>query len=386
MASVRRFLKKETNASFFLFGPRGTGKSFWICKMYPDAKYIDLLDSEEFQKYFLHPERLIELKEGNPNIQKFIIDEIQKAPRLLDSIHLLIERHKDAQFILTGSSARKLRNQGVNLLGGRGLLCKMHPYMATELGEKFDFNKALGIGTIPLIWHSSDAKKQLYSYIHLYLREEVQLEGLTRNLLHFNRFLEAVSFSHAAVLNISNVAQECGVNRKTVEGYLGILEDLMLGYRIEVFTKKAKRLLSQHPKFYFFDTGVFRTLRPIGPLDKDSEIDGPALEGLVEQHLRAWCDYSRGNHKLHFWRTRGGLEVDFIVYGENGLYALEVKNSDRIRTDDLEALNAFSEDYPIAQLYLLYRGKETLKKGNILCVPCEKFLRALVPDSWPFKS
>jgi predicted AAA+ superfamily ATPase len=256
--------------------------------------------------------------------------------------------------------------------------------MAAELKEAFDLQRAMDFGTIPLAWHASDARKRLHAYLHLYLREEVQSEGLTRNLFTFNRFLEFISFSHGAGLNLTNVARECGVSRKTVEGYVGILEDLMLGYRLNVFTPKAQRLLAQHPKFYFFDSGVFHTCRPIGPLDKPSEINGPALEGLVAQHFKAWCDYTHTPHTLYFWKTRTGLEVDFVIYGESGLYAVEVKNSDRLYPNDLAGLKAFRKDYPMACLFLLYRGKETLKKGDILCLSCEEFLRNLTPDRWPF--
>ena len=192
-----------------------------------------------------------------------------------------------------------------------------------------------------------------------------------------------MSFAHGSVLNLSAVARDSHVSRKTVEGYLEILEDLLLGFRIEVFTKRAKRVLAAHPKFYFFDAGVFRANRPAGPLDVPSELDGAALEGLVAQHLRAWCDYSRGRHELRYWQTRAQVEIDFVVYGESGLYALEVKNSRQIRPEDLRGLKAFAEDYPESRRYLLYRGKERLKRDGILCLPCEEFLVQLLPDQFP---
>jgi predicted AAA+ superfamily ATPase len=192
-----------------------------------------------------------------------------------------------------------------------------------------------------------------------------------------------MSFSHASVLNLANIARDSHINRKTVENYLHILEDLLLGFRIEVFTKRAKRELAAHPKFFFFDTGVFRANRPQGPLDSPSELNGLALEGLVAQHMRAWCDYSAGTHHLHYWQTRARVEVDFIIYGESGLYAVEVKNSQRVRPEDLRALKSFAEDYPKARLYLLYRGKDRLLQDGVLCIPCEEFLLALKPDRFP---
>jgi predicted AAA+ superfamily ATPase len=181
------------------------------------------------------------------------------------------------------------------------------------------------------------------------------------------------------VLNLSNISRECQISRKTVEGFVEILEDLLLGIKVPVFTRRARRELAAHPKFYFFDAGVFQANRPAGPLDSPEGIDGPALEGLVAQHLSAWCDYTGGNHRLHFWHTRSQVEVDFIVYGESGLYAIEVKNSRKVRPEDLRALASFGGDYPKSQRFLLYRGKERLLRDNVLCMPCEEFLLLLRP-------
>lgn len=192
--------------------------------------------------------------------------------------------------------------------------------------------------------------------------------------------MEAISFSHGSILNISNVARECSIERKVVEGYVKILEDILLAFRIPVFTRRAQRALVSHPKFYFFDTGVFRTLRPRGPLDRPEEIEGAALEGLVAQHLRAWIAYQGNKYELFFWRSRAGVEVDFVMYGEQGIFAVEVKNSNRIRPKDLRSLNAFRQDYPQGKALFLYRGNERLLKNEILCIPCEEFLKELAPD------
>jgi predicted AAA+ superfamily ATPase len=235
------------------------------------------------------------------------------------------------------------------------------------------------VGLLPLVWQAPNPEDLLRSYVALYIREEVQMEGLVRRLSHFNRFLEAISFSQGSPLNMNAVAQECGVDRKTVDGYVGILEDLLLAYRIPVFTKRAKREMSMHPKFYFFDPGVYRSLRPKGPLDHPHEIDGHALESLVAEHLRAWIDYGRRDAALSFWRTRSGNEVDFVVYGPKDFWALEVKNTDRLSETDGRGLNAFLNDYPEADAILLYRGTQKLKRGRILCCPCEDFLRQLHP-------
>jgi len=295
----------------------------------------------------------------------------------------LIERKTGAQFVLTGSSARKLRRQGVNLLGGRASQRLMHPFMAAELGKRFKLTTALRQGMLPVVWSADDPIAVLEAYNALYLQEEVQMEGLVRNVGGFARFLEAMSFSHAAVLNLTNVAREAQVNRKTIEGYLDILEDLLLGFRLEVFARRAKRALAAHPKFYFFDAGVFRANRPAGPLDSTTELDGAALEGLVAQHLHAWCDYSKGKHTLQYWQTRSRVEVDFVLYGESGIRAIEVKNSKRIDAGDLTGLKHFAEDYPQASRYLLYRGEDRVKRDGVLCLPAEQFLLALEPDKFP---
>lgn len=382
MAFIPRFFNVGKD-HFFLLGPRGTGKTLWCSHQYPDALRIDLLDPAALRQFSAQPERLRELVEANPKKRQIFIDEIQKLPELLEVVHLLIERKTGQQFILTGSSARKLRRHGVNLLGGRAAEKHLHPYMAAELGDRFSLGKALRQGMLPVVWAANDPNAILHAYNGLYLREEVQMEGLVRNVGSFARFLEAMSFAHGSVLNLAAVSRDCQVSRKTTEGYLEILEDLLLGFRLEVFTKRAKRAVASHPKFFFFDAGVFRANRPAGPLDSPAELDGAALEGLVAQHLRAWCEYSSGKHELHYWQTRSQVEVDFVVYGESGIYAVEVKNTRSVGQDDLRALRNFGEDYPQSRRYLLYRGKDRLKREDVLCLPCEDFLLALEPGHFP---
>lgn len=378
METVKRFFK-DPEDSFFLFGPRGTGKTTWLNKNFKDALMIDLLSPEKFRTYSAKPERLNDLIAGNPDKRTVIIDEIQKVPELLDVIHQLVEKRKDLRFILTGSSARKLKRGGVDLLAGRVLLKTLHPFMAAELGSSFNLDHSLQLGLLPLVIASKKPEEVLKAYISLYLREEVQMEGLVRNIGNFSRFIEAISFSHSSVLNSSEVARECQVERKTVEGYISILEDLLLSFRLPIFTKRAKRNLITHPKFYLFDAGVFRSIRPAGPLDNIQEIGGAAIEGLVAQHLRAWNAYNGGKNDIYFWRTKSGNEVDFIIYGSKGLWAIEVKSSKLIRPKELKGLLSFKEDYPEAKTLFLYRGEEKLRIKDILCIPCEEFLKNLAP-------
>jgi predicted AAA+ superfamily ATPase len=379
MEILSRFFQ-DTNQSYFLFGPRGTGKSTWVKQHLKTALYIDLLAPEVFRSYSAKPERLRNIAEAQNSVSTIVVDEIQKVPQLLDVIHQMMEQHPEWRFVLTGSSARKLKRSGVDLLAGRAVLKSMHPFMAAELEDKFSMENALTIGMVPLTINSVSPEQTLNAYATLYIREEVQMEGLVRNIGAFNRFLESASFSHGAVLNISDVARDCQVGRKTVEGYFSILEDLLLAFRIPVFTKRAKRNLTFHPKFYYFDAGIFRSIRPAGPLDSPQEIDGAALEGLIAQQLRAWISYSGDLCNLYFWRTKSGNEVDFVVYGKDTFLAIEVKNSAKIHSKSVKGLLAFKENYPEAQTCLLYRGKERIKIKNVLCIPCEEFLLNLIPN------
>jgi predicted AAA+ superfamily ATPase len=379
---IERFFSAPHD-SFFIFGPRGTGKSTWLKKTFPDAYRLDLLDDSAFRDHIAHPERIKQIVKANPQTKRFVIDEVQKAPKILDSIHSLIEEYKTHQFILTGSSARKLRRGGVNLLAGRALLTHFHPFMAAELGSAFSLDAALQTGLIPLIVSAHEPDKTLAAYIALYLKEEVKEEGLVRDVGAFARFLEAMSFSHGSILNLNNIARECQVSRKVIQNYLSIIEDLLIGYTLPVFTKRARREMTSQPKFYFFDAGVFNHLRPKGPLDSPDEIGGIALEGLVLQHLKAWCDYSDGQVDCFFWRSRGGSEVDFILYGENHFRAIEVKSTKQVHPKSLKSLKVFKNDYPEAGVLLLYCGTEKLEIDGIPCRPVEDFLLQLKPNLWP---
>lgn len=379
MRHIKRLLKAPSQ-SFFLLGPRGTGKTTWIKAYYPDAVWIDLLLPHEVNFYKARPERLINTTEGAGNVKTIVIDEIQKAPELLSVVHYLIEQKKDYQFILTGSSARKLKRSGVDLLAGRALLKFMNPFIAAEIGSLFSLEKALKIGMLPLVWDNPSPEAVLTAYTALYLKEEIQAEGLVRNVGDFARFLEIISFSHGSVLNLNNIAAECSISRSTVANYLQILEDMLLAYTLNVFTKRAKRALTSHPKFYLFDAGVFQAIRPRGPLDRPEEIHGAVLEGLVAQHLKAWIDDRQEDYELTFWRTRGGAEVDFVLYGKNSFIAVEVKNGEAISRNDLSSLKAFGEDYPEAKLFFLYRGQRRLMQDRIHCLPVQEFLLTTLPS------
>ncbi|HHL35510.1 MAG TPA: ATP-binding protein [Desulfobulbaceae bacterium] len=371
-----RIIQLPAKKSFFLFGPRATGKTTWLRQLFPEAVYIDLLKSDVYTMLLAAPERLVQMIPPDCR-EPVIIDEVQRVPELLNEIHRLIEQKKNKKnlrFILTGSSARKLRAKGVNLLAGRALTRFMHPLTVQELGNDFSLETSLRFGHLPAIYSEPDPADYLASYIQTYLREEVQQEGLTRNLQVFARFLEAASFSQGSVLNISEVARDCGAGRKLVEQYFYILEDLLLAHRLPVFSKRAKRRMVSHPKFYFFDAGVYRAIRPKGPLDRPEEIDGMALETLMFQELLAVNDLHRLGYELFYWRTSNGQEVDFVLYGEAGIIAIEVKRAAKIRSRDFRGLKAFGRDYPMASLYMFYGGDTKMYIDNITLIPIEEAL------------
>ncbi len=376
-------LRKAGDHSFFLFGPRGTGKSHWLRHTFKNAPFIDLLESDTYRTLNAAPERLESILEGAAPHKEpspwIVIDEIQRVPALLNEVHRLIET-KQVRFAMSGSSARKLKTTDANLLAGRARTHHMHPLTARELGEMHSLKHSLRFGQLPSVYLDNDPRDFISSYVHTYIQEEVAREGLVRNLGDFHRFLETASFSQGSTLNLSEVARDSSVNRKTAEGYFQILEDILLATRLTPFTRRAKRKTVVHPKFFFFDTGVFRALRPRGPLDSTQEIEGAALETLIFQELRAWRDYALPDHSLNYWRTHQGHEIDFVLYGESGLFAFEVKRKNNLQKKDLKSLSIFKEEFPPAQLFCLYGGKKSLKIGDVRCVPIPHFLRRTLPE------
>lgn len=365
----------ESGKSFFLFGPRGTGKTTWLKRHLPRALFVNLLQSEFYNRLSANPGHLRDLIPPD-HTDRVIIDEVQRIPALLNEVHDLIEARR-LNFVLTGSSARTLRRRGVNLLAGRALTYRMHPLTVTEQQDAFRLRDSLQFGHLPARFSESDPGRYLKDYVQTYLREEVMQEGLTRNIGHFSRFLEVASFSQGSTLNISSVAREAHIERSAAENYFSILEDLLIAVRLPVFSRRARRKLVSHEKFYFFDTGVFRAIRPVGPLDSEAEMDGPALETLVLQELRAVNDYHEYGYRIFFWRTRNNLEVDFVLYGPRGLLAIEIKRSTRIQPRDARALREFKKDYPPAKCYLFFGGSTPLYMDDIIALPMERALTDL---------
>jgi len=371
---VSRILEKPLTQlkSFFLWGPRATGKTAWLKQQLPTAVYIDLLNMETYAYLQANPHRLLEFIPKDYH-DWIIIDEIQKIPALLNEVHRLIESNNHI-FVLTGSSARSLRKKGVNLLAGRALVYHMHPLIAQEIGTAFDLANALQFGLLPATLNEADPQAYLKSYVGTYLREEVMQEGLTRNLSAFSRFLEVASFSQGSILNMSAIAREVGMIQKNVSNYFDILEDLLIGIKVPVFTKRAKRVTVQHPKFYFFDAGVYQVLRPKGLMDKQSEIDGAACETLFLQSVRAINDYFDFDYQISYWRTSAGVEVDFILYGPKGFFAFEIKRSNTVNKHDAKGLLSFAQDYPEAKLFLVHGGTEKYYFDAVTAMPMRELL------------
>lgn len=372
-----RLLAPNRKNSVLVFGPRATGKTTWALNYYPDALKFDLLDSETYKELLARPNRLADYIPPDFKRQVFI-DEIQRIPDLLNEVHRLIESRK-LVFVLTGSSARKLRRKGHNLLAGRALSYHMHPLTALEMGNDFSVERALSRGMLPMA-QQEDYEKYLHTYVQTYLEQEILHEGLTRNLSAFSRFMEAASLSQGQVLNISNVAREAAIERSVVAGYFEVLKDLLIGYSLPPFTKKAKRRLISHPKFYFFDPGVYRAIRPMGPYDMPGELGGISLETLIHQQLNAVNDLLQLGYKMYYFRTSAGVEVDFVLYGKNGIKAIEVKATERFQDNMLDSLKKFRADYPISNCFLLYGGKQKMYVDGITVLPVQE--ACLTMDKW----
>ena len=373
MEIISRFILKKDD-SFLLLGPHGVGKTTLIKQMYPQAYWIDLMDPENYRLFTAHPEHLKEIIAGNSDLTKIVIDEIQKIPALLPVVQTLLAEKKNLKFILIASSIRKLQKKGLDVLAGRITLKHLYPFSVQELGSLFSLEKALKTGLIPIIWQDENPTEKLNAYFSFYLQKEIEQAGLTHQVGNFARFLEAVSFFQAKVLNLSDIARDYHLERKTVERYVRILEDFFLCFQLPVFSKKSTRNLVTKNKFYLVDIGLYRTLRPAGILDYPEEIETKALESLIAQSLKAWAAYQQNKYQLYFWKTYHGVEVDLVLYGPDLFWVIVIKNSANISLKDFRGLKSFSKDYPQSKPFLLYRGKQTFKKYGVTCLPVERFL------------
>ncbi len=363
------------NESAFLWGARQTGKSTLLKEFFPQAPYYDLLLSDEYARLSRHPALLREEilaalpAPGTP----IIIDEVQKCPALLDEIQWLIVNHH-LSFILCGSSARKLKRSGANLLGGRALRYELHPLVSAEI-PGFDLTRALNHGLLPRHYLVEDAEKLMAAYLGDYLKEEIAAEALARNIPAFARFLEAAAFSNGEILNYQNIATECGISPPTVKEYFQILEDTLVATQISSFRKNPKRRVIQAPKFYFFDVGVAGHLLKRGKVSEGGESFGKAFEHFLFQEIWAHSRYSGLDYPVCFWRTASQLEVDFIL-GDHEV-VVEVKAAQTADDRHARGLRAFQEEYRVKEALLVSRDAKPRKMGNIRILPWNIFLEEL---------
>jgi len=357
--------------SLFLFGPRQTGKSTLIRQHLPEARQINLLESDTYLALQRAPQRLREwcTRAG----ELVVIDEIQKLPQLLDEVHLLIEQKK-LRFLLTGSSARKLRSGGVNLLGGRARSLHFHPLSIHELGEHFELSRALHHGLLPAIYLGDEPDQDLAAYVGTYLREEIANEALTRNLPSFARFLEVAALCNAEQINCSKVAADAQVARTTVQGYFQILRDTLLGWDLPVWQKSRKRKAVATAKFQFFDWGVVRHLRGTGRVKSPSPEFGHAFEAWIGHELKTWCDYQGHGAELCYWRAESGHEVDFVV---GDAVAVEVKAASNITDRHLAGIVALRQEALLRRHVVVCQETRRRTVGGIEILPWRAFMDEL---------
>ena len=366
-------LQDAKDDSVFLWGARQTGKSTLLKKLFPDCRYYDLLKGEQFERLNRRPELLREELLTCQKNELIIIDEVQKVPQLLDEVHWLIT-NRNLRFILCGSSARKLKRTGANLLGGRALRNVLFPLVSAEIPD-FNLDKAILNGMLPRHYQAANPFKRLQAYIGDYLQEEIRAEALTRNLSTFGRFLEIAAISCGEMLNYNNIASECGVSAPTIKEYFSILEDTMIGYMIPSYKKVIKRRVIQAPRFYYFDLGITNYLLRRKRIERGSPEYGKTFEHFIIQELFAWSQYSTDQPELSYWRTASGYEVDAIL-GDASV-AIEIKSSREIHGHHLKGLKAFAEEHPHSRRIVISSEQNKRIMSDIEIFPVLDFLQEL---------
>jgi predicted AAA+ superfamily ATPase len=361
--------------TFFLWGPRQTGKTTLLRQTYPEAVWLDLLKADEYRRYLERPELLRQELTSGARPSQVVIDEVQKVPALLDEVHWLHE-HQKIRFALCGSSARKVRRGTANLLGGRAVRYELHGLTAAEIGKNVDLVRLLNHGYLPTHYGSDRPERLLASYVGDYLKEEVAAEGLVRNLPVFSAFLNAAALSDGDLVNFANIARDCGVSGHTVKGHFSILEDTLLGRWLPAYTRRPKRRVVLAPKFYFSDVGVVNYLARRGTLQPGGELYGKAFENWVLHELLAFNAYSESFAELSYWRLASGVEVDFIV-GQMAV-AIEAKASARITADHLKGLRHLRADHPRARrVVVCLEPKRRVTEDGIEILPAFVFTAEL---------
>jgi predicted AAA+ superfamily ATPase len=358
--------------SLFLFGPRQTGKSTLLRTLFPEAAFYDLLEADTFRELSARPEYLRQTLK--PQQKLVIVDEVQKLPVLLDEVQLLMDRNRSLRFILTGSSARKLRRGAANLLAGRAWVCRLHPLVSAELGAPRLLER-LNRGNLPAVIDSPSFREDLRAFVGTYLREEVQAEGLTRSIGAFSRFLEVAGLTNGEQLNYAAVASDAGVPARTVREHYQILEDTLVGHQLPAYRKTKKRKPVATAKFYFFDVGVANVLLRRGAIEQCSDAFGRAMEHLVFLELRAFLDYQRREEELSYWRSLSQFEVDFLLGDRIGI---KVKGKDRVGPRDYRGLLALREDVALRRMIVVCSEKKRRRTDEgVEVLPVAEFFQDL---------
>lgn len=358
--------------SVFLLGPRRTGKSTLLRERFPEAKVFDLLAADTFRELSSKPESMRQSLRERDNL--IVIDEIQKLPNLLDEVHLLIERNKDLRFILTGSSARKLKRSGVNLLAGRAWTKYLFPLVWPETGRELLY-KRLCFGGLPSILNSEDPSMDLKEYVGIYLQEEIRAESLARSIEAFSRFLSVAGATNGKQLNYTKVGNDAQVPPRTVQEYFQVLEDTLVGFQLPPYPKTVERKPVAISKFYFFDIGVAHSLKGIREVPIGSEIYGEALEHLIALELRAFLSYRAKDMPLTYWRSRSKLEVDFVI---GDCVAVEIKGAGRVSQRDCKGIRALAQECKLKKKIIVSNQREELiLEDQIEIMPVETFLDKL---------
>lgn len=366
-------INKELDGSIFLFGARQTGKSTALRQEFPDSIYIDLLDTTLKSRFGRKPGLLYDMLCDKPEQTLVIIDEIPEVPELLNEVHRLISE-RNLIFILCGSSARKLKRNGRNTLGGRAFPVYMFPFVSAEIPD-FDIDRAVNYGMLPAHYLAKNPARRLAAYIDIYLKEEIKEEALVRNLNAFQRFLEVAALTDGEMVNNNNIAQECGVSATTVNSYFDILEDTLIGYRIPAFRRVMKRRIVQAPRFYYFDVGIVNHLLHRKELIRGTAAYGHAFEHLVIQELYAWLHYTHSEESMSYWRTYTDIEVD-VVLGDARV-AIEIKSTEEVLTRHTKGLRLFAEEYPHCRLILVSLDPITRREDNIECIYAKDFFKMI---------
>ncbi|MCC6765719.1 MAG: ATP-binding protein [Deltaproteobacteria bacterium] len=360
VTKIARLLQPAAE-SFFLFGPRGTGKSYWLADRFGDAAAtFDLLDEALLVELLAEPDAFARKLDGLPSGAWVVIDEVQRAPVLLSAVHRLIETRR-LRFVLCGSSARQLRRKGVNLLAGRAVERRLHPFTAAELGRRFDLDDALTFGTLPLVWAAPNRAERLAAYVRTYLAQEIQAEAAVRRLPSFVRFLPIAALFHGQILNVSSLARDAGVARTSIQSYREILEQTLLTFTLDAYRPRLRVKEVAHPKFFWADAGLVRAFKKqLGPLQEEER--GPLFEGWVAQTLRAMNDYVGLFDEWFYWSSHGSagaVEVDFLLRQGKRLIAIEAKAGRRFRPDFLKGLAAIGDLGGVKRRILVYGGKDS---------------------------